>query len=220
MLHWPTLPASLAGMLLAFRWCFTDPSFRTFAALVVGMVARPGRRTVCGMLVGAGLSRLWHHSRAHWFFSHARWSAEQVGLVLVGLIVTGLLPAGVPVLVAVDDTLLRRSGRKVAGAAWCYDGARKGPKGGQTSWGTCFVVVGIVVTLPMCDRPVCLPVLARLWRPKGTPKTVLACHISPRSRLGYRTGRCTWSRTRTTPARTVPRYARDAASGACPPGLP
>src|SRR5947208_14842944 len=127
MLQWQTLPASLAGMLLAFRWCFTEPSFRTFAALVVGMVARPGRRTVGGMLVGAGLSRLWHHSRAHWFFSHARWSEEQAGLVLVGLIVTG-----VPVLVAVDDTLLRRSGRKVAGAAWCYDGARKGPKGGQT----------------------------------------------------------------------------------------
>src|SRR5438067_2267240 len=131
------------------------------------MVARPGRRTVCGMLVGAGLSRLWHHSRAHWFFSHARWSAEQVGLVLVGLIVTGLLPAGVPVLVAVDDTLLRRSGRKVAGAAWCYDGARKGPKGGQTSWGTCFVVVGIVVTLPMCDRPVCRHL--RLPRDTGGP---------------------------------------------------
>ena len=92
MLQWQTLPATLAGMLLAFRWCFTEPSFRTFAALVVGMVARPGRRTVCGMLVGAGLSRLWHHSRAHWFFSHARWSAEQVGLVLVGLIVTGLIP--------------------------------------------------------------------------------------------------------------------------------
>src|SRR5437762_23823 len=51
------------------------------------------------------------------------------------------------------------------------------PKGGQTSWGTCFVVAGIVVTLPMCDRPVCLPVLARLWRPKGTPKTVLACQM-------------------------------------------
>src|SRR5436190_2635149 len=177
MLQWQTLPASLAGMLLAFRWCFTEPSFRTFAALVVGMVARPGRRTVCGMLVGAGLAPVWHHSRAHWFFSHARWSVEQVGLVLVGLIVTGLLPAGVPVLVAVDDTLLRRSGRKVAGAGWCYDGARKGPKGGQTSWGTCFVVAGIVVTLPMCDRPVCLPVLARLWRPKGTPKTVLACQM-------------------------------------------
>jgi hypothetical protein len=74
-----------------FRWCFTEPSFRTFAALVAGMVAQPARRTVCGMLVGAGLSRVWHHSRAHWFFSHARWSVEQVGLVLARLIVDRLL---------------------------------------------------------------------------------------------------------------------------------
>jgi len=162
---------------LAFRWCFTEPSYRTFVALLAGMVAQPGRRTVCGMLTGAGLARFWHHSRAHWFFSHARWSAEQVGLVLVGLIVAGLLPAGAPVLVAVDDTLMRRSGRRVAGAAWQHDGARKGPKGSQVSWGTCFVVAGIVVTLPFLDRPVCLPVLARLWRPRGTSKAVLACQM-------------------------------------------
>jgi len=31
--------------------------------------------------------------------------------------------------------------------------------------------------LPFADRPVCLPVLARLWRPRGTPKTVLACQM-------------------------------------------
>jgi hypothetical protein len=177
MLQVQTLPASLAGMLLAFRWCFTEPSYRTFTALLAGMVAQPGRRTVCGMLTGAGLARLWHHSRAHWFFSHARWSVEQVGLVLVGLIVTGLLPAGAPVLVAVDDTLMRRSGRKVTGAAWQHDGGRKGPKGSQVSWGTCFVVAGIVVRLPFVERPVCLPVLARLWRPKGTSKAVLACQM-------------------------------------------
>jgi hypothetical protein len=177
MLQWQTLPASLAGLLWMFRWCFTEPSFRTFTALVVGMVARPTRRTVCGMLVGAGLSRLWHHSRAHWFFSEARWSVEQVGLVLAGLIVDRLLAPGAPVLLAVDDTLMRRAGRKVAGASWQHDGARKAPKGSQVSWGTCFVVVGIVVRLPCTTRPVCLPVLARLWQPKGTSKTVLACQM-------------------------------------------
>src|SRR6266542_423225 len=125
---------------------------QTLPALLAGMVAQPGRRTVCGMLTGAGLARFWHHSRAHWFFSHARWSAEQVGLVLVGLIVAGLLPAGAPVLVAVDDTLMRRSGRRVAGAAWQHDGARKGPKGSQVSWGTWFLVARIVVTLPFLDQ--------------------------------------------------------------------
>src|SRR5436190_11719554 len=182
MLQVQTLPPSLAGLLWTFRWCFTEPSFRTFTALVAGMVAQPARRTVCGMtvcgmtvcgmtvcgmLVGAGLSRVWHHSRAHWFFSRARWSAEQVGLVLAGLIVDRLLSPDAPVLLAVDDTLPRRSGRKVAGAAWQHDGARKAPKGSQVSWGTCFVVVGVVLTLPCTTQPVCLPVLARLWRPKG-----------------------------------------------------
>ncbi len=177
MLQWETVPASLAGVLQVFRPCFTAPSFRMFVALLAGMVAQPGRRTVCGMLVGAGLSRVWRHGRAHWFFSHARWSVEQVGLALVGLIVSGLLPADAPVLLAVDDTLMRRSGRRVSGAAWQHDGARKGPKGSQVSWGTCFVVVGIVVVLPFLDRPVCLPVAARLWRPKGVSKAVLACQM-------------------------------------------
>jgi len=177
MLQVETVPASLAGLLRVFRPCFTAPSFRMFVALLAGMVAQPGRRTVCGMLVGAGLARVWRHGRAHWFFSRARWSVEQVGLALAGLVVSGLLPDGAPVLLAVDDTLMRRSGRRVSGAAWQHDAGRKGPKGSQVSWGTCFVVVGIVVALPFLDRPVCLPVLARLWRPKGASKAVLACRM-------------------------------------------
>lgn len=174
MLQLQTLPASLAGLLWVFRPCFTARTFGTFAALVAGMIAQPGRRTVCGMLVGAGLARVWHHSRAHWFFARARWDADRLGLALAGLIVSGLLPPGASVLVAVDDTLFRRSGRRVAGAAWQHDGSRNGPRRARVSWGTCFVVAGIVVSLPFVDRPVCLPVLARLWRPKDTPKTVLA----------------------------------------------
>src|SRR5207248_2862575 len=52
MLQLETVPASLAGLLWVFRSCFTAPSFATFGALVVGLVAQSGRRTVCGMLVG------------------------------------------------------------------------------------------------------------------------------------------------------------------------
>ena len=74
------LPASLLALLAAFQPCFTAPSFRTFCALAAGFLAQPGRRTVCGMLPGAGLSRLWSHHRAHRFFSHARWGAGGLGL--------------------------------------------------------------------------------------------------------------------------------------------
>lgn len=160
MLPSATLPASLAALVAALEPCFTAPTFRTFCALMAGLVAQTGRRTVCGMLVGAGLSRVWGHDRAHRFFSAARWSPEQLGVRLAGLIVSRLVAAGEPVLVAVDDTLFRRSGKKVWAASWFHDGSAVGPK--KVGFGNNWVIAGIVVTLPFVNRPVCLPVLARL----------------------------------------------------------
>lgn len=177
MLQFETLPASFAGLLLALRPCFTAPSFRTFCALVAGMLAQPGRRTVTGMLVAAGLAGVWHHSRAHWFFARARWCADEVGLAVLRLVLARLVPAGTAVLVAVDDTLFGRSGRKVYAASWCRDGAAKGPGKKNIRWGNCWVIAGVVVRLPMLDRPVCLPVLARLWRKNGPTKQVIACEL-------------------------------------------
>src|SRR3954447_7321631 len=89
-----TIPGSLADVLVVFRSCFTIPTFTTFSGLVVGLIAQTRRRTVCGMLLGACLERIWHHARAHRFFTAARWCADAVGLVLVDLIVDRLLPAG------------------------------------------------------------------------------------------------------------------------------
>ena len=64
------------------------------------------------MLTGAGLSRLWPHDRAHWFFARARWSADDLGLAVARLVVALLVPAGTPVTVAIDDTLFRRRGKR------------------------------------------------------------------------------------------------------------
>ena len=89
MLQFETLPASWSALLWTFRSCFTGPTFATFAALASGLVAAPARRTVCTMLVAAGLARRWHHSRAHGFFARARWCPDQVGLVLAGWWWTG-----------------------------------------------------------------------------------------------------------------------------------
>ena len=91
------LPGSLASLLAVFGPLFTAPSFRTFCGLVCGFLAQTGKRTVCGMLAGAGLSRAWPHDRAHWFFSRARWSADDLGLAAAKLVVTLLVPAGEPV---------------------------------------------------------------------------------------------------------------------------
>ncbi|MGH3814699.1 MAG: transposase, partial [Pseudonocardiaceae bacterium] len=143
-----------------FAPCFTAPTFRTFGALVAGLVAHTGPRTVCGMLVGAGLSRVWAHDRAHRFFSAACWSPDRLGLALTRLVASLLVPAGAPVCVVIDDTLFKRSGRRVWAASWFHDGSATGPK--KVGFGNNWVIAGIIVTLPFLGRPVCLPVAARL----------------------------------------------------------
>jgi hypothetical protein len=176
MLQLETLPASLRELLQVMRPCFTAPTFRTFAALAGGLIAAPARRSVCGMLTATGLAGIWHHSRMHRFFATARWCPDRLGLALLGLITTRLLPAGATVTVAIDDTLFRRTGRKIHAVAWCHDGAARvrGPKHLKVSWGNSWVVAGVIVRLPMLTRPVCLPVLARLWRKGGPTKPELA----------------------------------------------
>ncbi len=107
------VPASLMTLLAAFSPLFTAPSFRTFSMLACGFLAQSGKRTVCGMLTGAGLSRLWPHDRAHCFFSRARWNPDDLGIAAAKLVITLLVPDGEPVEVLIDDTLFRRRGKRV-----------------------------------------------------------------------------------------------------------
>ena len=154
------VPASLMTLLAAFSPLFTAPSFRTFTMLACGFLSQPGKRTVVGMLSGAGLSRRVPHDRAHWFFSRARWDADALGLAAALLVVSLLVPAGAPVDVAVDDTLFKRRGKKVWAASWFHDGSAAGPD--KTGYGNNWVVLGIVVRLRFTSRPVAVPVMAKL----------------------------------------------------------
>jgi DDE superfamily endonuclease len=74
----------------------TMPVERT-AMLMAALLASP---------VSTGfVARAQHYCRAHRFFSTARWCPKRVGLVLAELIVEYLLLPGVPITLAVDDTL-------------------------------------------------------------------------------------------------------------------
>jgi hypothetical protein len=104
------LPASLDELLVLLSGPFSQPSFQTFRAMVVGQISQTGLRTVTGMLVGSRLSGSWHHARAHRFFSNAVWPVDELGLRLAALIVERFVEPGAGVVVAVDDTLLHRLG--------------------------------------------------------------------------------------------------------------
>jgi hypothetical protein len=96
---------------------------------------------------------------------------ERIGPVLARLIVEQLVDAAAPIVAVVDDTLFRRWGPKVFGAFWTHDGSGQDPT--ALGRGNRWVIAGILVRLPFCVHPVCLPVLLRLWRGRGTASPVL-----------------------------------------------
>ncbi len=144
------VPASLDGLLSLLVPCFSQPTFHTFRAMVVGQISQTQLRTVTGMLVGSRLSAVWHHARAHRFFSHARWSVQELGLKLADLIVERLLDPDAPLVVPVDDTLLRRRGRKVFGSGWHHDATANSQRS-AVAWGNNWVTVD----LPRFGRHFC-----------------------------------------------------------------
>jgi hypothetical protein len=154
------VPASLMTLLAVFSPLFTAPSFRTFTGLACGFLAQSGKRTVCGMLTGAGLSRAWPHDRAHSFFSRTRWNPDDLGIAAARLVIGLLVPDREPVEVLIDDTLFRRRGKRVWAASWFHDGAAQGPA--KTGFGNNWVVLAVRVRLPMLSRPVAVPVMAKL----------------------------------------------------------
>ncbi len=166
------VPPSLEGLLHEFRGCFSAWTFPVFSALACGLVSQTARRTVCGMLVGAGLSQTWSHHRAHRFFSHARWSIEQISAVLSRLVVRLLVAADAPVVVAIDDTLFHRRGPKVHAASWFHDGSAVGKA--KIGYGNNWVILAIVVRLPILDRPLALPVGFALVRKNSKDSSRLA----------------------------------------------
>ena len=108
-------PGSLGELVCVFVGCFTQPTFRTFRALLVGFIARVGEYTITRCLVVCGVAGDWHHSRGHRFFSRVRRSPDSLGFVLLDLILARLIDPNAPLLIAIDGPLFRRSGRKVWG---------------------------------------------------------------------------------------------------------
>lgn len=155
--------ASFSELLYLFSSCFTAPSYDTFYTLMCGWVLNLGRHTVTATVRAAGAVDYKHISSFHRFFSQARWCRDQLGLVLIRLVMQQL-EEHEPVVVAVDDTLGRHTGKRIAGASMHRDPLLSTATRPLFHWGHLWVVVGI--TVHAFNKTWCLPVLVRLYRSK------------------------------------------------------
>lgn len=178
-----TLVSSFIESLQQVSFVMTQPTFDSFLTLLTGWVFA-GRRTVTGMIVSAGAVKdgsssrgAKHHSAYHRVFAAARWSLDELGLAVFGLILPWIGEG--TIFLALDDTLARKRGLKIFGVGMHHDPLLSTRKTAIMNWGHSWVVLGVIVRLPFCrSRVFCLPVLFRLYVSKKTAE---------KKRLAYRT---------------------------------
>jgi hypothetical protein len=106
----PALPLTIVAVLAPFAVLFTRPSWAHAQVLVIGTLLAQGPRTVAAALRAMGLSGERRCERYHRVLNRARWSGLRGAQILLGLLLA-LLPAGLPIVMAVDETLERCFGR-------------------------------------------------------------------------------------------------------------
>lgn len=143
----------------------TAPTFDSLLSVLTGWVFA-SRRTVTRIILAAGDSAAKHFSSYHRLFSAARWSLDALGLALFDLL-QPFLDEDV-VLLALDDTLVRKRGLKMFGTGMHLDPLLSSRGKAIVNWGHSWVVLGAIVEFPFRKgHYYCLPILFRLYLNKS-----------------------------------------------------
>ena len=107
------------------------------------------------------LSQEKNYSMYHNVLQRAKWSGLDAAKILFGLIISAL-PNRFPVLVAVDETLERRQGKKIKAIGAYRDALRSSKANLVISFGLKWECMALIVPLPWCQRYWALPFLSLL----------------------------------------------------------
>ncbi len=148
-------------ILSRFASQFTRPTWKNIQVLFIGAILCRGARRVTSILRVMGLRNEKNFSKYHRILSHARWDGLALSKILLGLLIA-LLPSNWPVLIAVDETLERRQGKKIKAKGPYRDAVRSSQSTVVISFGLKWECMMLIVPLPWCKRPWALPFLTVL----------------------------------------------------------
>src|SRR5918999_981210 len=161
----PPLPEAIILVLAPFAPLFSHRVWLHAQLLLVGAMLAPGARTVTAALRVMGLAAERRFTNYHRVLNRATWSARQGSRILFGLLIMLLVPSGATIVLGADDTVERRSGRKIT-AKGCYrDAVRSSQKHVIRCFGLTWVSMMLLVPVPWSQRVWALPFLTALCWP-------------------------------------------------------
>jgi hypothetical protein len=158
-----------------FAPVFSERIWDWVRVMVVGAILAPKQRTVAAILRIMGLSQERQFQNYHRVLNRAQWSSLRVSRILLTLLVVALVPAGEPVLLAADETLERRRGKRIAAKGHFRDPVLSSESHSVASEGLRWVSLMVLVKVPWSSRVWALPFLS-----------VLAPHETTNRALGRR----------------------------------
>jgi hypothetical protein len=165
----PPLPETILLVLAPFAPLFSQRVWRQAQLLLVGALLASGARTITAALRAMGLAAERHFTNDHRVLNRATWSARQASRIPLGLLVTYLVPPEAPLVLGADDTVERRSGRRIT-AKGCYrDAVRSTKKHVIPCFGLKWVAMMLLIPVPWSQRVWALPFLTALGWPVGKP---------------------------------------------------
>src|SRR5229473_5130400 len=120
----PTPSPAVADLLQIFAVAFTRPTFAHARVLVFGTILATGQRTVAAALRAVGLRDERHFTTYHRVLNRAQWSPLRLSRLLLALVTSSLLAANAPLILLVDSTLVRRTGRRIVWKGRFHDAVR------------------------------------------------------------------------------------------------
>jgi len=155
------LTPEIVSVLAAFSSEFSRPTWKNFQVLLIGTILCRGPRRVSSILRVMGLASITNFSKYHRVLSRAQWNGLMLSKILLGLLIE-LLPKSWPILIAVDETLERRRGKKIKAKGLYRDAVQSSQSNVVTSYGLKWECMTLIVPLPWCKRPWALPFLTVL----------------------------------------------------------
>jgi len=166
-----TPPEGIMVVLHHFMPVFSERIWDWIQDLVMGAILAPRKRTVTSALRVMGLGQEKQFQNYHRVLNRATWSGLQASQILLGLLVSVFVPPRAAVIVAADETLERRRGRKIKNKGFFRDPVLSSEKKNVVSEGLRWVSMMILVPVPWSKRVWALPfltVLAPHWKTNGS----------------------------------------------------
>ncbi len=156
-----SLPPDIQAVLFPFASLFSMSVWRNASILAIGAIICIGKRTVTSALRVMGFKDEKHFTNYHRVLNRAKWNALNGTKILLGLIIC-LIPLGLPLIIAIDENIERRKGKKIK-AKGCYrDAVRSSQKKVVHCFGLKWISMMAIIPLPWSKRPWALPFLTTL----------------------------------------------------------